>query len=157
MKRSMRQGVVLMAVAASSFVLVASASSGNKPSITAVKVSGSPSNPVFTVTGHGLSVPKPDPATYQQLCPLQISGNAGFDYGNELFVIIWDGQPHDANAQLYATGRYRAALSELDCIGIVVLKRTRNRITLTLGHGYQQYYSAKPRFIHDGDVEVGVG
>jgi hypothetical protein len=161
MNRSLRQAVALIAVAASSFVLVAAASSGNKPSITAVKVSGSPSNPVFTVTGHGLSVPKPNPTTSpsgQQLCPVQISGNAGLDYGNEFFVIMWDGQPQDANAQLYAAGRYRPALSELDCIGIVVLKHTAERISFTFGHGYQQYYSAKPRFIHNGDViEVGIG
>jgi hypothetical protein len=161
MNRSLRQAVALSAVVASSFVLVTAAPSANKPSITAVKVSGSPSHPVFTITGHGLSVPKPNPTSSpsgQQLCPLKISGNAGFDYGNSLFVIGWDGQPLDANAQLYSAGRYRPTLSELDCIGIVVLKHTAKRITLTFGHGYQQYYSAKPRFIHNGDVvEVGVG
>jgi hypothetical protein len=161
MNRSLRQAVVVIAVAVSSFVLASAASSGNKPFITAVKVSGGPSHPVFTITGHGLAVPNPNPTTSpsgQQLCPLQISGNAGLDYGNSLFVIGWDGQPQDANSQLYAAGRYRPALNELDCIGIVVLKHTAKRIVLTFGHGYQQYYSAKPRFLHSGDVvEVGVG
>ena len=161
MNRCLRQAFALIAVAACSFVLVAAASSAGKPAITAVKVSGSPSRPVFTVTGHGLSVPKPNPTTSpsgQPLCPLKISGNAGFDYGNELFVIVWDGQPLSTNAQLYAAGRYRPTLNELDCIGIVVLSHTAERITFTFGHGYQQYYSAKPRFIRNGDVvEVGVG
>ena len=161
MNRSLRQAVALSAVVASSLVLVAAASSANKPSITAVRVSGSPSHPVFTVTGHRLTVPKPNPKTSpsgQPLCPVQISGNAGLDYGNAFFVNMWDGQPQDANAQLYAAGRYRPTLNELDCIGIVVLKHTADRISFTFGHGYQQYYGAKPRFIHNGDViEVGIG
>jgi hypothetical protein len=161
MTRFLRQAVALIAVAASSFALAAAASSAGKASITSVKVTGGPSHPVFTVTGHGLSVPKPNPTkspSGQSLCPLQISGNAGLDYGNSFFVIIWDGQPQDGNTQLYAAGRYRPALNELDCIGIVVLKHTAQRITFTFGHGYQQYYAAKPRFFRNGDViEVGIG
>jgi hypothetical protein len=162
MKGSLRQAVALVAVVATSLLLVAAASSGNsRPSITSVKLSGRPSHPVFTVRGHGLTVPKPNPAkspSGQALCPLQISGNAGFDYGNKFFVNMWDGQPNDANIQLYSAGRYRPKLNELDCIGIVVLKHTTKRITFTFGHGYQQYYSAKPRFIRNGDViEVGIG
>ena len=162
MNRPLRQAVLLIVVVASSLVLVAAASSGTTtPSITAVKVSGGPSNPVITVTGHGLTVPKPNPKTSpsgQPLCPLRISGNAGLDYGNEFFVNMWDGQPQTANTELYAAGRYRPKLNELDCIGIVVLKHTAERISFTFGHGYKQYYGAKPRFIRNGDViEVGVG
>ena len=161
MNRSLRQAVALVAVATSSLVLVAAASSASTASITAVKVSGSSSHPMFTVMGRGLSVPKPNPAkspSGQPLCPVQISGNAGLDYGNQFFVIMWDAQPQDGNTQLYAAGRYRPTLNELDCIGIVVLKHTAGLITFTLGHGYQQYYGAKPRFIRNGDViEVGVG
>lgn len=161
MNRSLGQAVALTAVAASALVFGAAASSTGGVSITAVKVSGSSSHPVFTVMGHGLSVPEPNPRmspSGQPLCPLKISGNAGFDYGNAFFVIVWDGQPKDANTQLYAAGRYRPTLNELDCIGIVVIAHTAERITFTFGHGYQQYYSAKPRLLHDGDViEVGVG
>jgi hypothetical protein len=87
-----------------------------------------------------------------------ITGNAGFDYGNRFFVNMWDGQPLGTNAQLYSAGRYRPTLSELDCIGIVVLAHTTKRIRFTFGHGYQQLYSAKPRFLKNGDViEVGIG
>jgi hypothetical protein len=161
MNRLLRQAVALIAVVASSFILATAAFSRDGPSITAVKVSGSPSHPVFTVTGHGLAVPKPNPKTSpsgQPLCPLQIRGNAGRDYSNEFFVNMWDGQPQDANTQLYSAGRYRPTLNELDCIGIVVLKHTAERISFTLGRGYQQYYGAKPRFIRNGDViEVGIG
>ena len=161
MNRPLRQAVALTAVATSSLVLAASASSGTGPVITAVKVTGSPSRPVFTVSGQGLTVPKANSKTSpsgQALCPLRISGNAGLDYGNAFFVNMWDGQPNDANTQLYSAGRYRPKLNELDCIGIVVLKHTAKRITFTFGHGYQQYYSAKPRFLRNGDViEVGIG
>jgi hypothetical protein len=159
MNRPLRQAVALIAVTGSSIFLVAAALAASGPSITAVKVSGSPSHPVFTVTGHRLTVPKPKTSPSQRpLCPLKIKGNAGLDYGNTFFVNMWDGQPQDSNAQLYAAGRYRPTLNELDCIGIVVLKHTPNRITFTFGHGYQQYYSAKPRFLKNGDViEVEVG
>jgi hypothetical protein len=161
MNRPLRQAVALIAIATSSLVLLAAASSGTSPSITAVKISGSPSHPVFTVTGHGLTVPKPNPTkspSQQPLCPLKIKGNAGLDYGNTFFVNMWDGQPLGANAQLYAAGRYRPTLNELDCIGIVVLKHTSNRISFTFGRGYEQYYGAKPRFLHNGDVvEIGIG
>lgn len=160
MNRSLRQAGVLVAGVASLLVFAATAVSAGHGSITAVRVTGGPSRPVFTVTGRGLSVPKPSPATSpsgQPLCPLQISGNAGFDYGNSFFVIIWDAQPADANTQLYAAGRYRPKLNELDCVGIVVLSHTSRRITFTFGHGYQQYYATKPRFVHNGDVvEVGL-
>jgi hypothetical protein len=143
------------------FVVAAAAPSGTRPSITAVKVSGSSSHPVFTVTGHGLTVPKPNPATSpsgRTLCPIQISGNAGLDYGNSFFVNVWDGSPLGTNAQMYAGGRYRPTLNELDCIGLIVLKHSPGQIVFTFGHGYQQYYSAKPRFIRNGDVIlVGVG
>jgi len=162
MIRHLRQTPALVAIAGASLILVAAApAAGNRPTITAVKVSGSPSRPVLIVKGRGLIVPKPNPATSpsgQPLCPLHISGNAGLDYGNALFVIFWAGQPNDDNALMYAAGRYRPSLSELDCIGLVVLKHTSTQITMTLGRGYQQYYAAKPRFVRNGDViDVGVG
>jgi hypothetical protein len=161
MNGSLRRALVSIGVAASSLTLVTMASAARATTVTAVKVTGSSSRPVFTVTGHGLALPKPNPTTSpsgQPLCPLQITGNVGLDYGNALFVIVWDGQSQDPNAQLYAAGRYRPKLSELDCIGIVVLKSTPTRLTFTLGHAYQQYYGVKPRFIRSGDVvEIGVG
>jgi hypothetical protein len=169
MKRSVWLAVLAIAAVSFSLVLAAAASSGNTaasakhkpPAITAVKVHGKPSKPVFTVLGHGLKIPKPNPTTSpsnQPLCPVVITGNAGFDYGNSFFVNMWDGQPNGTNAQLYAAGRYRPTLSELDCIGIVVLKHTAKSIKFTFGHGYQQLYSAKPRFLENGDViEVGLG
>jgi hypothetical protein len=160
MNRHLRQAVI--AVAASSLVIAAgAAASGHGPTITAVKVSGSPSRPVFTIKGHALVVPKPNPKgspSNQPLCPLKISGNAGHNYGVNLFVIFWDGQTNDSNDLMYSAGRYRPTLNELDCIGLIVLKHTATQITMTLGHAYQQYYGTKPRFIENGDViDVGDG
>jgi hypothetical protein len=162
MNRALRQAFAAAAVVVCSLALAGAASGrATATTITAVKVSGSSSRPVFTVTGQGLTVPAPNPATSpsgQPLCPLKISGNAGLDYGTGFSLIVWDGQVEDANAQLYAAGRYRPKLNELDCIGIVVLTHTPTRVTFTLGHGYVQYYRTKPRLIRAGDVvEVVLG
>jgi hypothetical protein len=87
-----------------------------------------------------------------------ITGNAGYDYGNAFFVNMWDGQPNGTNAHLYAAGRYRPTLSELDCIGIIVISHTATRIRFKFGHGYQQLYASNPRLLKNGDViEVGIG
>jgi hypothetical protein len=168
MKRFLFHAVIAVAAVSFSLVLAAAASSGNRaassghprPAITSVTVHGRPSRPIFTVLGHGLKVPKANPTTSpsnQPLCPVVITGNAGFDYGNSFFVNMWDGQPNGTNAQLYAAGRYRPTLNELDCIGIIVLKHTAKSIKFMFGHGYQQLYAAKPRFLENGDViEVGL-
>lgn len=130
-------------------------------SITSLKVSGSSTRPVFTMTGHGLALPKPNPAaapTNQTLCPLKTTGNVGYDYGTQFALLAWDAQPADTNNLLYAAGRYRPSLNELDCIGIVVLTHSETRVSFTLGHAYQQYYLTKPRAIRNGDVvEVVLG
>jgi hypothetical protein len=164
MQRTLRQALPGFAVAACGLVaaaVVAAPGHATASVITGLTVRGSSSRPVFTVSGHGLAVPAPNPKispSNQPLCPLAISGNAGLDYGTAFGLIVWDGQVQDANAQLYAAGRYRPSLNELDCIGIVVLKHTSTRITFTLGHAYTQYYRAKPRLIRAGDVaEVILG
>lgn len=164
MQRTLRQAVVGIAAVACALVtaaVVAAASHTAAPVIRTLTVTGSSSHPVFTVVGRGLAVPVPNPKvspSNQPLCPLKISGNAGLDYGTGFSLIVWDGQIQDANAQMYSAGRYRPSLNELDCIGIVVLKHTPTRITFTLGHGYTQYYRAKPRLIRAGDVvEVILG
>jgi len=123
--------------------------------ISSLTVSGSAARPIFTVVGRGLTLPPANPKkspSNQPLCPLAISGNAGFDYGTQFYLVGWDAQMGDANNQLYAAGRYRPGLNELDCIGIVVLTHTPARITFTFGHAYLQYYRAKPRLIENGDV-----
>ena len=124
-------------------------------SITALRVTGSPTHPVFTITGHGLAVPPKSPKvspSNQKLCPVVINGNAGFDYGTRFSLIVWNAQLNANNTQRYAGGRYRPALSELDCIGLVVLKATPKRISFTLGAAYLQLYRTNPGLIVNGDV-----
>jgi len=122
--------------------------------ITSLAVSGNPAKPIFTVTGTGLTVPAPNPSTSpsgQQLCPLKISGNAGLNYGTRFYLVAWDAQAVGTDKQLYAAGRYRPALNELDCIGIVVLSHTPTKVSFTFGRAYAQYRS-QYRALRSGDV-----
>jgi len=124
-------------------------------SIRLVTVGGGPSNPVFTIEGSGLRIPKPNPSnspSNQQLCPLNISGNAGLDYGTQFYMLAWPAGLNDTNNLMYSAGRYRPNLNELDCIGIIVKSQSPTHVTFTLGHAYVQYYQSKPRWIHGGDV-----
>lgn len=162
---SRRLAAIVVLVTIASAVLLAGTASATSHRAAAVirslTVSGSVSRPIFTISGAGLAVPRPNPAvspSNQKLCPLRISGNAGLDYGTSFYLIGWDAQVGDSNSQLYAAGRYRPRLSELDCIGIVVLAHTPTRVTFTFGHAYVQYYRSKPRLLHNGDViEVVLG
>ena len=123
-------------------------------SIRALTVSGNANRPVFTITGAGLNVPTANPKASpsgQSLCPVKIAGNAGLDYGTGFYLIGWDAQPNDSNAQLYAAGRYRSSLNELDCIGIVVLSHTHTKLVFTFGSAYVQYRS-QYRTLRNGDV-----
>jgi hypothetical protein len=140
-------------------VIVGTASAhgtAGKTVITSLTVRGNPRNPIFTLTGKNLVVPKPNPATSpsgQSLCPLQITGNAGFDYGVAFYLIAWNAGVNATNAQRYAAGRYRPKLSELDCIGIIAAKQTSTtKLTFTLGHAYVQQYLTNPGPISSGDV-----
>jgi hypothetical protein len=150
-------GLVVVAAAAGN----ASASTSAKAVITGLKVKGNPTHPVFTVMGRHLSVPKPNPPgspSGTQLCPLTITGNAGLNYGTGFYIIVWAAQTNAANVEKYSAGRYRPALNELDCIGLIVGKPTPSRITFTLGGAYVQHYVSSPGPIQNGDViEVVVG
>lgn len=121
--------------------------------VTSVVVSGAPARPVFTISGHGLTLPARNPGkapARQPLCPLKTTGTVGFDYGTNFYLIAWDGQPTATNSQLYSAGRYRPALNELDCLGIVVLSHTPTKVAFTLGHAYTQFGSF--RALQNGDV-----
>ena len=146
-------GGALIAGVAAVLASVALAAAG--ASITSLHVTGSPSHPVFTITGHGLAVPPTNPKTSpsnQKLCPVVIKGNAGFDYGTRFSLIVWNGQLNSTNTERYAGGRYRPALNELDCIGLIVQKATPKQIRFTLGAAYLQLYRTTPGLIQNGDV-----
>jgi hypothetical protein len=135
---------------------LATTSHTSATSVQALTVSGTPARPVFTLNGSGLSMPQPNPTTSPSnkppLCPLVISGNAGLNYGTQFYLLAWTAGPADNNSFMYAAGRYRPSLSELDCIGLIVLSRTTKKVVFTLGHAYQQYYRTKPRLLRNRDV-----
>ena len=104
--------------------------------ITSVKFSGTPTKPVVTITGRALGIPAASPKTSpsnQPLCPKVIKGNAGLDYGTAFFVSAFQN-----DKQIWSAGRYRPALNELDCIGIIVLSHTATKVRFTFGAAYNQ-------------------
>ena len=115
---------------------------------------GNQSRPIFRVTGRGMHVPKARPnasPSGRRLCSLRISGNAGRDYGNSMYVVVANRQ----GKRLYGAGRYRPKSNELDCIGLIVLSHSRTQITFTFGHAYTQY--SYPRLLNGHRVTVVVG
>jgi hypothetical protein len=149
--------LVGVAVAAS----IGSAHTTVRPVITGFKIRGGPTDPTFTIVGRHLTLPKPNPAGSSagtQLCPLQVTGNAGLTYGTGFYMVVWAAQVNATNAEKYSAGRYRPTLGELDCIGLIVGKLTPSKITFTLGAAYAQHYVSSPGPIHNGDVvEVVLG
>jgi hypothetical protein len=141
-------------------VLLAGASSGAAlsrpaPMIAAVVFGGSPAKPIVTVTGRNLSVPPANPAgspSDQPLCPKTIRGNAGHDYGTSLYVTA-----SHAGKVIYTAGRYRPTLHELDCIGIIVLSHTRDRLRFRFGAAYSQADFGYPHILNGDRVTVVVG
>jgi len=152
---SLRRGflVVSIGLAAST---VAATTAASATVITSVKVGGSPSRPVFTITGKGLSVPAPSPKgspSNTQGCPLKIKGKAGHDYGTQFYVDAFaTGTGEDK--QLYSAGRYRPTLNENDCIGLTVLSHTPTRVTFTFGSAYSQYRSQYRTLLNGDLIEV---
>lgn len=157
--RAPRQVVVGALVVAAAVVLaglaLAAPNRSLGTSITSLRATGAPAHPVFTITGRGLSIPPKNPAkspSNQKLCPVVINGNAGFDYGTRFSLIVWNAQLNATDAQRYSGGRYRPALNELDCIGLIVIKETPKQIRFSLGAGYLQLYRTNPGLIQNGDV-----
>jgi hypothetical protein len=155
-RRALAGAVIIAAALACSAAGFANAADQQQPPtvIRSLTVSGTPASPVFTVRGGHLGLPVRNPRRVpsgQPLCPLKVSGNAGFDYGSRFYLIAWDGQPAGHNNQLYAAGRYRPQLNELDCIGLIVHSHSPTQIAFTFGHAYTQYRS-QYRQLEDGDV-----
>jgi hypothetical protein len=120
---------------------VAASAAASTTVITSVKVTGSPSKPVFTITGKGLSVPAPSPKgspSNTPGCPVKIKGKAGLDYGTQFYVDAFaTGTGEDK--QLYSAGRYRPSTNETDCIGLIVQSHTPTKVTFTFGSAYSQF------------------
>jgi hypothetical protein len=115
---------------------------------------GSPSRPIFRVTGRHMHVPARRPSgspSNRRLCRLRIRGKAGHDYGNRFYVVV-SGRHR---RRLYGAGRYHPKTNELDCIGLIVLSHSKKRITFTFGSAYTQF--SYPRLRNGDHLKVVVG
>lgn len=163
---ALRRCVALLAgVLVVSAALAASVATGASlaPRITAVKVHGAERNPVITVVGQHLGLrPAPNP-TYHPLghpplCPTRATkplAAYGLDYGAAGLYVEDRGQ-----TPVWAAGRYRPQVNELDCIGLLVVSFTPTEVVLRLGAAYREPTSDRAdRTYHlaEGDlVTVGV-
>jgi hypothetical protein len=128
------------------------------PTISSVTFTGSQAHPVVTIIGQGFGhrpSPKPDyhpPAVSHPLCavkPVEAPSRYGYDFGTRLFL-------EDSSAQpVWAAGRYRPGLRELDCVGLLVKTYTPTKIVFALGAGYPTIPGAPAHYaLADGDTYV---
>jgi hypothetical protein len=152
----MRISAATAALVAGLLVLSAATMSGattaRASAVTAVVFSGSPSAPVVTITGRGLSVPVANPSyspSNRPLCPKVIHGDAGRDFGTSFYLTVYQ-----ASTFLYAAGRYRPSLNELDCIGLVVLSAKSTVVRFELGAAYQQASFGYSKILNGDRVQL---
>jgi hypothetical protein len=129
--------VVLVVGAGSALAGLERGAIGN-PSIDKIIFGGTPSKPGITITGTDLTydrhlgsgAPEPNPPYTpggHPGCPTQFKGPQGHDYGTRLYVVDKSASP------LWAAGRYRPHLGELDCIGLVLTQWTSGAIQFHFG------------------------
>ena len=151
--------VVVATMLATSLAMAASLA----PKITSVTFHGSERDPVITVRGLRLGArPKPNPVYHPlghpPLCPTHPTkplAAYGLDFGGGgLFV------DDRSQTPVWAAGRYRPQVSELDCIGLVVSSFSPTKAVFRLGAAYREPTSDRASHSYDlaeGDtVIVGV-
>jgi hypothetical protein len=132
------------------------------PSISRILFGGTPANPTITIRGTDLDydpyhpIPPKNP-TYnpsnQKLCPVKIKGTPGYDYGRRLYFVDKSAKPE------WSAGRFRPALGELDCIGIIVTRYTSGEVVFHFGGFFKQdHFRVNPGdFVGIVVNEVGTG
>jgi hypothetical protein len=152
--RRSRAGLAVGAVVLCGLLLPLPASAGTRhaaigtPSISRVIFGGKPTNPTITIRGTDLNydpyqaTPPRNPATTpsnQKLCPVEIKGTPGFDYGTRLYFVDRSAKPE------WSAGRYRPKLGELDCIGLIVTRYTSGEVEFHFGGFFHQnHYRVNP-------------
>ena len=143
MKRASGLAAILIALVGIGAVAAAKRQHSPRLTLTAaagpVSLSGSPARPVFVLTGRALRLPAPNPLgtpARRRLCTLRIHGVAGRDYGDEFYVTVYAGR---GGRRLFGAGRYHPQSNELDCIGLVVLSKSPQRISFTFGSAYSEF------------------
>jgi hypothetical protein len=136
-----RRTLTALAIATISVATVAIPVSSAAPAkIASVTFTGGEPNPTVTIRGQGFGRrPKPNPSYHPlgnpPLCPPEPTkpGAAyGFDYGTSLY--------HEDLSQTpkWTAGRYRPNASELDCVGLIVVRYTPTTVVLRLGAFYRE-------------------
>ena len=119
--------------------LLSSSAIAAGPTITAVTFSGGQAHPTITIVGSGFGArPSPSPGYHppslsHPLCPVKPTkplAAYGFDYGTRLFLVDSTQRP------IWAAGRYRPGLPELDCIGLLIERYTPTKVVYRLGAAY---------------------
>ena len=118
------------------------------PSISLIIFAGTPTNPDVIVRGTDLDyqpyhpIPPKSPSynpSNQKDCPVAIKGIPGYDYGQRLYFVDKSAKPE------WSAGRYRPAIHELDCIGIIVTSYTSGQVEFHFGGFFKQsHYRVNP-------------
>jgi hypothetical protein len=133
------------------FALAAAPAALARPRITKVTVQGTIVRPTIVITGSGFGSRPARKPSYKPKPPrgnrapysCTTGGDVGYDYGTSLWLEV-----HPAGAPTWSAGRYRPALKELDCVGLVALSYSNTRISFRLGKDY---------LVQSYDLSAGTG
>lgn len=143
----MRWGVFAASTIACALLGVVSANAGEgraaKAQITSVvfeQLAGGA--PVVSIRGSGFGARPAASPSFRPTPPngstppygCSATGRVGWDYGTQLWISF-----KAPRAPVWSAGRYRPALQELDCVGIVLLQYSGNSILFRLGSGYRAF------------------
>lgn len=110
--------------------------------ILSVSFTGTVANPTLTIVGTGFgSRPRPSPP-YKPTPPkgttppygCTATGNVGYDYGTSLWLADL------VKAHVWSAGRYRPAINELDCVGLLIVSYTPTKAVFHLGVDYKVHH-----------------
>jgi hypothetical protein len=119
--------------------LVAAPAALARPRVTGVAFKGTVVRPTIVITGTGFGTRPAHSPSYQPKPPLgnkspygcRSGGDVGWDYGNKLWIEL-----HPAGTATWSAGRFRPALKELDCVGLIAVSYSKTRISFRLGKDY---------------------
>jgi len=121
---------------------------GTRPAITSVEFTGSAASPTVVIHGKNLGTrPAPSPAQHPSGvngCPA-LAGDTGYDYGTSLYLAV--------PSKNWSGSRARPAVSEVDCLDLVVTRFTQNEVDFHFGPFYK---SAYPKFALTPGLQVQV-
>ena len=113
---------------------------------------------MITIAGSGFGTrPSPDPGYHppslsHPLCaarPTKPLAQYGFDYGTRLFLQDSTQRPS------WAAGRFRPAIGELDCIGLLIKQHSATKVVYQLGAAYPHIPNTRSTWVlASGDTYI---